>query len=277
MLGPDVFGLTKRGGAAIEYLNEFLYAKPRVDIVTVHLYPLLDLGNVTAADFRNESLLDVSQNSARAARALVDKTLGKHVSLWIGEGSPSWKVQCDHGCGALAQNITFELVYLDMLGSFAASGVAVFARQCLNSVINPGNDVLPGFWTGLLWKLLMGEQVLNATVVAGAGVRAYAHTASTSLAADAADVALMLLNLNVVSTTVTLALHCTTGVRYTLENGPISSDGRSTLLLNGKLLRFRDQQIDLPPIQGEPTNCTSLNLPPSSATWILLKMQMVRL
>ena len=31
---------------------------------------------------------------------------------------------------------TFELVNLDLLGSLAASGVELFTRQCLNSIID---------------------------------------------------------------------------------------------------------------------------------------------
>ena len=227
VLGPDIYGLTRRDGAATDYLTAFMAAKPPVDVVTIHLYPLMDSRNISAESFYNESRLDISRQSAASARAIVDAAPGAiphtRTPLWVGEGSPSWRVVCSHGCGALGQNITFELAYLDMLGSFAASGVELFARQCLNSVVNPETDssggVTPGFWTAILFKKLMGPAVLNATGGEGNGIRVYAHRTPLG---DATSV--MLLNLNPIETLVrplfSQAAACTPAVtahRFTLE------------------------------------------------------------
>ena len=54
------------------------------------------------------------------------RTAGKRVPVWITEGSPSWITS-----GPLAANLTFELAWADMLGSFAQGGVELFARQSL--------------------------------------------------------------------------------------------------------------------------------------------------
>lgn len=226
ILGPDVYGLTKRDGTATTYLTSFLAAKPELDIVTIHLYPLLDIGNVSAQSFANESLLNISRQSALAARSIVDRAAGFGVRtpLWVGEGSPSWRLVCNHGCGALKHNLTFELANLDMLGSFAASGVELFARQCLNSIINPQTDTsggaTPGYWTSILWKQLMGDMVLNVSSAASY-VRSYAHAKPDSIT-------LMLLNLRGETTQVapsfrhftTSCKTSTTAQRWTLEAGP---------------------------------------------------------
>jgi hypothetical protein len=287
LLGPDIYGLTRRGGAATTYLTEFMAAKPPLDIVTIHLYPLMDSRNLSTESFYDESRLDISRQSATAARSIVDAAPGaiphKRTPLWVGEGSPSWRVVCSHGCGALGQNLTFELAYLDMLGSFAASGVELFARQCLNSVVNPETDssggVTPGFWTAVLFKRLMGTAVLNATVAKGNGVRVYAHRTPLGGA-----ITVMLLNLNPTETLVRPILFqaaaCTsaeTAHRYTLQAGPnlrnCSSwgDCGAAVLLNGKLLSFssKDSAV-LPEMDGVVSSCNRVTLPPHSVTWLVV-------
>ena len=116
ILGPDVYGLTKRGGAATAYVADFVGNQTPVDIVTIHMYSLMDIGNVSVATFYNESRLSVSARSAVAARQIVDKqsARGAATRLWVGEGSPAWRLQCDQGCGRLEGNITFEIAYLDV-------------------------------------------------------------------------------------------------------------------------------------------------------------------
>jgi heparanase 1 len=299
-IGPDVYGLTRRGGSATAYLRDFLAARPPVDIVTIHLYSLMDGKNISADVFYNSTRLDFSRRSASAARAIIDAApgLGPETPLWVGEGSPSWKLICDHGCGALGRNITYELAYLDMLGSFARSRVALFARQCLNSVLNPETDTTggatPGYWTGILWKRLMGNAVFNATVsdnataggeaaagdaAAGVGLRAYAHRTPHTTN----GVTLLLLNLNdatilaaptfagltnaPIDAAASLSPSC---ARYTLSAGPSTLRGDS-VMLNGRRLDFSSKNsTSLPDMDGVATECSNVTLPPHSATWLVV-------
>ena len=72
-----------------------------------------------------------------------------------------------------AGNLTEQLVNLDMLGSFASSGVELFARQQLPT---GGNGSSPQFWCSILFKKLMGTSVFNVSMSSGHLVRAYAHS-----------------------------------------------------------------------------------------------------
>ena len=276
VLGPDVWGVAQRGGTAAAYLRQFLEAKPDVDIVTIHIYSLwIPSTNTSAADFYNETRLDVSKQGASTARRIVDAATaqrgGAQTPLWVGEGSPTWEVVCDHGCGALSRNLTFEIAYLDQMGSFAASGVSLFARQSLGSTIKPETNTsggpAPGFWSAILWKKLMGEAVLNVSVAAGQGLRAYAHRAASGSSAFT----LLMLNVNSKAADVRLQTPCAAALRYTLTAGPETQKG-SSVLLNGKLLRFADPgSVVLPPIVGAPSSCTLLTLPPTSVTWLVVQ------
>lgn len=132
VIGPDVVAHVsdKRALHADAYLADFLSARPDVDIVSMHFYEFWG-ANISAATLYDEQKLDDAKTSAIAARKIVDGVLGRSARLWVGEGGPSGTISCKNGCGALMRNLTMEMVHLDMLGSFAAAGVELFARQQL--------------------------------------------------------------------------------------------------------------------------------------------------
>jgi hypothetical protein len=217
-----------------------------------------------------------------------------------GEGGPS------EGNGVAAGSLTSELVNLDMLGSFASSGVELFARQQLPYTYRLGDDGLVSaqFWCAILFKKLMGTSVLNvSTSSTGAGaagqqhqnlVRAYAH--STPAAFRGRDgrshVTLMLLNFNNISVEVSpsfaaaagggsrppcLAAGSRTARRFTLEAAAAAGRtsnivGHSAVLLNGKRLEFANNKTaTLPPMVGIASGCGSpQRLPPLSVTWLVV-------
>ena len=71
--------------------------------------------------------------------------------------------------------------YVDQLGSHAREGVSVMCRQTLENrggyPLLENYQPLPDYWSGLLWKQIMGTRVLNTTV-SGSHIRAYAHCGS---------------------------------------------------------------------------------------------------
>ena len=259
--GPDV-AMTPGGGDA-RYLAKFWGGDDVdvVDIATIHQYALIRNGvAATYPDFYNATRLNACRENTRAARAIVPR----RTALWVGEGSPDWRVT-----GELGRNLTFETGFVDMAGSIAAGGGALFARQCLNSVIGPNDVVEPGFWTMLLWKRLMGETVWNATVVgavaaarpvspqgdrsptgnnATAGpVRVYCHsTPKQGRAGDGSDLTALIINLGADPASVTVALPASVGrcVRrdeYHLGPGSAAAGpagGATTITVNGVVPRF---------------------------------------
>eukprot|EP00664_Eupelagonemidae_sp_cell27_P003634 gene3634-9232_t len=172
---------------------------PDVDIVTIHSYPIRAKGgpddpagtkSATWADFYDHGPLNNSHHAAAYARNVTTALLGANVSVWVTEGSPNWHVPFP-----LRMNLTFELAFVDMLGSFARGGAALFARQDLNSVIGPGYQ-------------LMGTDVVDAAVssaAGAAGVRAYCHRAPAALREGGWDVSVLLINTSPAPVTVSLA------------------------------------------------------------------------
>ena len=186
-------------------------------------------------------------------------------------------------------NLTQEMVYLDMLGSFAAAGVELFARQQLpipSFSRNASGEPSPLFWCSMLFKKLMGTSVLNvSTGPTRHGVRAYAHNTPRSLLSVGSTqhkggITLMLLNLNSQPTSVSIRFAgssrpaCSTAEsarKYSIEAGPESRAG-SSILLNGRLLKFTSGRATTPPtLTGVLTRCDVVLLPAHSVTWIVVQ------
>lgn len=232
---------------------------PQVDICTVHMYPLITSSTPAQwNDFVNGTRLNQARVHARMARASTPAS----IPVWVGEGSPDWRVQ-----GELGHNLTFEMAYVDMAGSIAAEGIELFARQCLNSVVNPGRDVEAGFWVMYTWKQIMGQNVFNATVQEGYSlaqpIRAYSHEAvrnstlippiATEKALSTLRVAILLINVNDVAATVTFALPgVTTGHRLEWH----FSQESNGIAINGAVPRFSDGLAGNPDIRTVTANAS---------------------
>lgn len=234
------------------YFSTWMASAPDVDIVTIHSYPIrtkrspddpAGTKKATWADFYDHGPLNNSQHAGAYARNATTKLLGANVSVWVTEGSPNWHVPFP-----LRMNLTFELVFVDMLGSFARTGVELFARQDLNSVIGPGY-VRPGFWVSLLWKQLMGADVVDASVSSAAstaGVRAYSHRTPAALREGGWNVSVLLINISPGPVTVSLApprsAVCTAQEEYHVTAG-----STTTILVNGVEPSFANASSAQPP------------------------------
>jgi len=228
------------GGGEAGYLADFwaaVDAESTPDRCSIHVYPLIHSGTIaTWADFYNGSRLDRARADTRAARAATPQA----VPLWVDEGSPDWRVE-----GPLGRNLSFETAFVDMAGGIAAEGGMLFARQCLNSVINPGEPAAPGFWAVYVWKQLMGTEVravaVGSTLDGRQPVRAYCHhtRGDSALVPSAAvpdlGLTVLLINLNAVAVTVDVAVANATvaagSVRHEFHFGP--GDGVDTITVNG--------------------------------------------
>jgi hypothetical protein len=259
LLGPDVFVPCTRGseGAAphcdVSYVRQFVAAAPDVDVLTFHLYPLIGTPNVptapTAEWFYNYSWLDLTATAAAQVTAAAKGAGGAPSSaaplpVWAGEGSPDWKVE-----GAFGGNLTFEFGVADMAASLARGGVAVFARQCLTSLVGRG-FVTPGYWVSVLWKQLVGAAVFDATS-SDPALRAYAHGTAAGMARGADARTVLLMNTagsarNVSVTAATAAAgdqerhgSCATQLEYHVTAGPNLTDAHSGRVLAGVLVNGR--------------------------------------
>lgn len=143
----------------------------------------------TATDLYSLDFLNIASAAARQATQAVRAT-NSRVPIWMGEGSPDWRIGDTSHEYELSRNLTFELFSTDMAASLARHGVGAYVRQSLTSAIGNTGGVTAAFWSALLWKRLMSEDVFAANS-SSPDLRAYAHASRPAGAAPGVTVLLI--------------------------------------------------------------------------------------
>lgn len=223
--------------------------RPKFDVFSWHFYG--------AVSQRCKSLSRGGPDvTTSAAEALSEEWLGRadqaqrfyaRVRDEFAPGAPIWITEtAQTACGGDPWSATFldTFRYVDQLGRFAKGGVSVVFHNTLAASDYALIDDTtwlprPSYWAALLWRRLMGEQVLDAG--AGApGVKLYAQC----LRGRPGGVALLAINLSRIDPA---QLNLKTPVeRYTLsadklESGEVKLNGRGLKLAAG------DELPDLKP------------------------------
>lgn len=154
-------------------------------------------------------------------------------------------------------------MWLDKLGLAAKLGLDVVIRQVLIGsgtyhLVDDNLDPLPDYWLSLLYKRLVGPEVLKAQVLMNSGpkkpIRLYLHcTNRKSTRYRPGAVTLFALNLNKNEVTISLPAHTANStieafVLQSAETGQQNLYSRS-VKLNGQVLRMVDDRT-LPPLKG---------------------------
>jgi heparanase len=182
-------------------------------------------------------------------------------------GRPLWLTETgEAACGGnpWASSFLDSFRYLDQMGRLARQGVQVVAHNTLAAsdyglIDEETLEPRPNYWSGLLWRKLMGTTVLDAGPSPGPAVDVYAHC----LSGTRGGVALLALNTDrATARDVTIPL---AGERYTLT----SARGllAHSVELGGKeLVLSKDGAI--PAIQGLSTPAGNVVLPAASMTFL---------
>lgn len=187
----------------VEWFSQFLeLAHEDVDVVTHHMYSLgAGVDPAVSERARSPGHLDQLQDWAAAAASVVQNY---NTELWVGEAGGAY----NSGRHLSTDAFLSGFWYNDNMATLAQRNHKAFCRQTLVG----GNYGLldarslepnPDFYSALLWRRLMGSQVLNVTVedlwgirVGRSKLRAYAHcTHRDSQKEGGGDVTLLLLNL----------------------------------------------------------------------------------
>lgn len=192
IIGPDV-----TNGALDSFLPQFLDAVSQpVDAITWHHYYVAGAGNQCPTkcvdDFADPAFLNKFVAKAGDAASVTAAYRAAHgAELWLGETSGAG------GATAGAKDVRYKFIgvfwYADKLGSTAAAGHRVVARQSLTELIRADPvEATPAYWLALLWKRNVGRNVLSVAGNNSGEVRVYAHAREYS---DAKSVGVVIINL----------------------------------------------------------------------------------
>uniref|UniRef100_A0A672NV19 Heparanase n=1 Tax=Sinocyclocheilus grahami TaxID=75366 RepID=A0A672NV19_SINGR len=209
-------------------------------------------------DFLDPEVLDTLATKNNEVLEIVE-SVSPRKKVWLGETSSAY------GGGAVGLSDTFVagFMWLDKLGLAAKLGLDVVIRQVLIGsgtyhLVDDNLDPLPDYWLSLLYKRLVGPEVLQAEVNMNSRpkkpIRVYLHcTNRKSTHYRPGAVTLFALNLNKNEVTIILPDHMANStieafVLQSAEAGERSLYSRS-VKLNGQVLRMVDDRT-LPPLKG---------------------------
>ncbi len=173
-----------------------------LDVLTWHYYPQQSRRCWSATRRARSGLLLAPEHLSEFERlsGYVSGLRDQHAAgaeVWLGETGGA---QCG-GEPGISDRFESSLWWVDQLGRAARSGQPVVVRQALagahyGMLDSKTLEPRPDYWASVLWKRLMGEQVLAARVERNERVRVYAHCTPPRAGVPTGSVTLLLLNLH---------------------------------------------------------------------------------
>ncbi|KAM5282774.1 heparanase isoform 1-T1 [Hipposideros larvatus] len=273
LYGPDV---GQPRGKTVKMLRSFLKAGGGViDSVTWHHY-YLNGRIATKEDFLNPDVLDTFISPVQKIFQVVKKTR-PHKKVWLGETSSAY----GGGAPLLSNTFAAGFMWLDKLGLSARMGIEVVMRQVFFGagdyhLVDENFEPLPDYWLSLLFKKLVGTNVLMASVKGPdrSKLRVYLHCTNINHPRyKEGDLTLYALNLHNVTKHLQLPYYLFDKQvdRYVVK--PSGPDGlfSKSVQLNGQTLKMVDDQT-LPALTETPLHPgSSLGLPAFSYGFFVIR------
>nr|XP_039270344.1 heparanase-like isoform X1 [Styela clava] len=281
IIGPDANTMFKT--SSLKFFKKVVhYMGSILNAVTFHQY-YVDSRVATIFNFTDPALLNELLPQLKHVKEIVNRQ-SPDLPVWIGETSSSY----GGGAKGLSDTYVAGFMWLDKLGLSASNGIDIVFRQTLvegnYALLDDNFDPRPDYWLTLLYKTLVGTQVLNVTkTVIGAiskqhtKVRIYAHCTNTERTTyPTGSVTLYYLNLSTSRKKLSFVQqseqNLTIAVTYILTSTPGVLNS-SDIYLNNKKLRMVDIHT-MPTFNPRQVNIGAgkkINLPPSSFGFIVLK------
>lgn len=196
--------------------------------------------------------------------------------VWLGETSSAY----GGGAPSLSDTFAAGFLWLDKLGVSAQMGIEVVMRQVFFGagnyhLVDENFEPLPDYWLSLLFKKLVGPQVLTVRVKgpARSKLRVYLHCTNTHHPRyQDGDLTLYALNLHNVTKHVKLPYQLFNKPvdKYLLKPGPEGLLSKS-VQLNGETLKMVDDQT-LPALTEKPLHPgSSLGMPAFSYGFFVIR------
>ncbi|XP_074546680.1 heparanase [Halichoeres trimaculatus] len=271
LYGPDV---GQPRDHRTDILQGFLQSgADAVDAVTWHHY-YVNGRDTSLEDFLDPDILDTLTLKTKEVLETV-KLASPKKPVWLGETSSAF------GGGAVGLSDTFVagFMWLDKLGLAAKLGLDVVMRQVLVGsgtyhLVDENLDPLPDYWLSVLYKRLVGPEVLKVEGFHSGRkrVRLYLHCAHKQRYRRGA-VTLISMNLSERAARVSLParLSSSTVDAFVLVSEQPGEEGlySSTVTLNGDILKMLDDKT-LPDLKGARLQPTErLQLPPYSLAFFV--------
>ncbi|XP_030625019.1 heparanase [Chanos chanos] len=250
-----------------------------IDACTWHHY-YVNGRETSLEDFLDPAVLDTLASKTKEVFETIN-TVSPGKKVWLGETSSAY------GGGALGLSDSFVagFMWLDKLGLAAKLGLDVIMRQVLIGagtyhLVDDNLDPLPDYWLSLLYKRLVGPEVLKVEALSNSKqpkrLRVYLHcTNKKSTRFRKGAITLFALNLSKNPALIILPSHISNSTveAFVLESAESGEEGlySKSVKLNGEVLKMVDDRT-LPPLKGsELSPGEQLKVPGLSFAFYVLK------
>ncbi|KAK2818535.1 hypothetical protein Q5P01_024096 [Channa striata] len=226
-----------------------------IDACTWHHY-YVSGRDASLEDFLDPDVLDTLTLKTKEVLKKV-KLVSPGKKLWLGETSSAY----GGGAAGLSDTFIAGFMWLDKLGLGARLGLDVVMRQVFIGsgfyhLVDDNLDPLPDYWLSLLYKRLVGPEVLNVAAFSDFGrskrVRLYLHcTNKQSYRGGAVTLMSMNLSEEPARISVPALISSSTVDAFVLQSDQPGEAGLSSrsVKLNGQLLKMVDDKM-LPDLKG---------------------------
>lgn len=251
--GPPLLVANDENPDASYFSRLLPIVKDVVSVATWHFYAGYGLDPALPTDAWSTTFMDKTTTISEPLIAAANAS-GFRGELWVGESAMAWH----SGREGVTDTFLSSPWWVSALGMLANTHSG-FCRQTLiggryelvNKTTRTPN---PDFYVALLWKKVMGEKVLKASVVGSALVRAFSHCLP---AGSPPGVGVTIVNFSS-NTTAEVPLPAAPWKYYLL-----SSPDNSTLMSNGVPLTYTPGVLQLPDFHATSGNTAgTLSLPP---------------
>ncbi|XP_003383078.1 PREDICTED: heparanase-like [Amphimedon queenslandica] len=243
MAGPDVATLA-RGRIFSDFIEADSESDSKfINAATWHQY-YGSSENITLDDFHSVKELDKLYDEIEELMGIASKA-GYKGDLWLGETSSSY----GGGRALYSESFISGFMWLDKLGVTSYTQKKVFRQDFVGgnyALLDKNQNPLPDYWLSLLYKRLVGPEVLEVKGAKdkGRSVRTYAHCAKQPY--PKGSVVLLALNTN------------TDAAQISLENSELKSSSRDVYWLTPSENNSTSQDVLLNGVKVELVNGDSI-------------------
>ncbi|XP_044189075.1 heparanase [Thunnus albacares] len=239
-----------------DLLESFLHSGANaINAFTWHHY-YVNGRDTSLKDFLDPKLLDVLKTKTDEVLERV-KQVSPGKPVWLGETSSAY----GGGAERLSNTFVAGFMWLDKLGLAARLGIDVVMRQSLigngrYNLVDNQLEPLPDYWLSVLYKRLVGPEVLGIKVLSifgrGKTVRLYLHCTNKRSYGDGA-VTMISMNLSKRPARISMPAHVSSSTvdAFVLQSEKPGEEGlhSSSVKLNGQVLKMVDDKT-LPDLKG---------------------------
>lgn len=179
LVGPDITKPKLFNEEPRQFLLDFLIELDRnvLNAITWHQYYFKGQ-NAPLSNFLSPDVFDMLEDEITAIKFVTKQAFNSDLPIWLGESSSAY----GGGSAKYSDKFAATFIWLDKLGLAAKNGIDLIVRQSLfkghYALLDENYDPNPDWWVSVIYKKLVGQEVIDCMLRGNRRVRLYCHCAN---------------------------------------------------------------------------------------------------